>query len=152
MGPRVSSLVFHYTIKEVALKRSLRAATIALCVVLSAAASANGQRSTSSSQELQRFRLEKGVTSGAPRFEAKRLVPEPSDSTKSHTLLGIVVGAAAGGAIAIGANRVIHGKCDEPDDSIINCDVAHKALFVVGAVPGAILGGIIGHQIKTPKR
>jgi hypothetical protein len=144
-------MVFYHTIKEVALKRSLRAATIALCVLVSAAASATGQRRASSKHDLQRFRLETGVSSASPRLEPNTLALEPSDSTKSHTLLGIVVGAVAGGAIAIGANRVIHGKCDEPEDAIINCDVAHEALFVVGAVPGAIVGGIIGHQIKTKR-
>jgi hypothetical protein len=74
------------------------------------------------------------------------------DSTTSHTLLGIMVGAVSGGVIAIGVNRVVNGKCDEDNDNLISCGTAYGILFGVGAVPGALIGGIIGSQIKTPKR
>jgi hypothetical protein len=142
------------------MSNSIRIVSAAICF-LTVVGTASAQRRTPSLQHASTVQTCTAaddahriteICSTAIRREMTAARVVASDSTKSHTLLGIVIGTVAGGAIAIGANRVIHGKCDEPDDSIINCDVAHKALFVIGAVPGAILGGIIGHQIKTPKR
>jgi hypothetical protein len=85
------------------------------------------------------------------RPEFARPVVVSGDSTKSHTLLGIALGAVAGGTIAIGINRVVNGKCDQSDEALISCETGYGILFGVGAIPGALLGGIIGSQIKTKR-
>lgn len=92
------------------------------------------------------------ICSTAIRREMTATPVVASDSMKSHTLAGIVIGAVAGAAIAVGANTVVNGKCDSENDNLISCETAYGILIGVGAVPGAIIGGIIGHQIKTPRR
>src|SRR5262245_2670623 len=112
--------------REAAVSNQLRIVAAGFCFLTVVSSASAQRRFASSSQPPQpqacesaraAFQVTNCLAAGSMATEPR---VEVSDSTKSHTFLGIVVGAVAGGAIAIGANRVIHGKCDEPDDSIIN--------------------------------
>jgi hypothetical protein len=87
----------------------------------------------------------------APLFKAGATQPTLSITLnppqRHYTLWGAIIGGIAGGGAFMLWQRATQGPCDDRD-SFIPCEAGYAMLFGVGAVPGAVLGAIIGHSIS----
>lgn len=60
---------------------------------------------------------------------------------------GALIGALGGGLMAMALNRVTAGACDDTD-AHVTCPVVYTVVFGIGAVPGGVIGYIIGKRRK----
>ena len=67
---------------------------------------------------------------------------------KDHRWRGALVGAVTGGIISVVLTRMTQGKCND-EDAYFPCEVGYAMMFVVGAVPGSVIGYIVGRQTKN---
>ncbi len=65
-----------------------------------------------------------------------------------HRWRGALLGAIAGGIISVALTRMTQGKCND-EDAYFPCEVGYAMMFVVGAVPGSVIGYIVGRQQKN---
>lgn len=72
------------------------------------------------------------------------LLPAADDSTRTHTLTGLLIGAAVG---AVATTVFLVGFCGDPDTACQGDEVA-RAIVIIG-LPPAALGALIGSLVRT---
>lgn len=83
-------------------------------------------------------------SSGEPRAGAIELRPNrPRSALRGAGIGGLITGTAA----VVGVLIASGGKCDEN-----LCYLAYPLLFTYAAVPGAVLGGLVGWNIEDDEK
>lgn len=92
-----------------------------------------------------RLRLEDGREVEVTVADIRQL--EVARGLRSKTAEGAAIGALTGAAVLLGALIADRGVCDE---DLGGCK-AYRTVAVIGAIPGTLLGALIGSQIKTDR-
>jgi len=92
-----------------------------------------------------RLRLEDGREAEVTLADIRRL--EVARGLRSETVEGAAIGALAGAAVLLGVLIADRGVCDE---DLGGCR-AYGTVAWIGAIPGTLLGAVIGSQVKTDR-
>lgn len=92
-----------------------------------------------------RLKLLDGRELEVGRADIQRL--EVARGLRSHTAEGAAIGALAGAAVLLGLLIADRGVCDE---DLGGCQ-AYGLAAGIGAIPGALLGGLTGLHVRTDR-
>ncbi len=96
-------------------------------------------------EEGLRLRLEDGREVEVPLADIRHL--EVARGRRSKTVEGAAIGALTGAVVLVAALIADRGVCDE---DLGGCK-AYGTVAVMGAIPGTLLGALIGSQVKTDR-
>ncbi len=69
----------------------------------------------------------------------------PELESRRATIWGSVIGGLVAGSAVVLIYRAASGPCND-DDSFVPCEGLYVTLFGLGAVPGAIVGAVVGRN------